>query len=121
VKAHQLPLLNLSPSSFNVRLQEVGDQFPALWSARCALVRPGQAHPLKIKSTEQKYFIRLGKVEPSPFLPEGLGAHSFGIGSVRRRNVLSEADGIVLEGTLVAEDYLDWIARPVVVQTAGGG
>jgi hypothetical protein len=105
-KAHQLPLLNLSPASFNVRLPEAGEQFPALWSAKCALVRPGQAHPLKIKSTEQQYFIRLGKVEPSPFLPEGLGAHSFGIGSVRRRNVLSEADGIVLEGTLVAEDYL---------------
>ena len=120
VQAHQLPLLNLSPSSFNVRLPEVGDQFPALWSARCALVKPGQAHPLKIKSTEQRYFIRLGKVEPSPFLPEGLGAHSFGIGSVRRRNVLAEADGIVLEGTLVAEDYLGldphdllWFKLPV--------
>lgn len=106
VKAHQLPLLNLSPFSFNVRLPEAGEQFPALWSAKCSLIGPGQAHPLKIKSTEQKYFIRLGKVEPSPFLPEGLGAHSFGIGSVRRRNVLSEADGTVLEGTLVAEDYL---------------
>jgi hypothetical protein len=120
VKAHQLPLLNLSPSSFNVRLPEPGEQFPALWSAKCALVRPGQAHPLKIQSTEQKYFIRLGKVEPSPFLPEGLGAHSFGIGSVRRRNVLSEAAGTVLEGTLVAEDYLGldphdllWFKLPV--------
>jgi len=48
----------------------------------------------------------LGKTEPSPFLPEGLGAHSFGIGSVRLRNVISDRDGIVLEGTLVAEDYL---------------
>ena len=106
VKAHQLPLLNLSPASFQVRLQEVGDQFPALWSAKCVLVKPSQAHPLDIKSTEQKYFVRLGKVEPSPFLPEGLGAHSFGIGSVRRRNVVAEADGVVIEGTLVAEDYL---------------
>jgi hypothetical protein len=45
-------------------------------------------------------------MEPSPFLPEGMGAHSFGIGSVRLRAVHSEADGFVLEGTLVAEDYL---------------
>lgn len=106
VKAQQLPLLNLFPSSFRVRLQNVGDQFPALWTAKCALVRPGQAHPLKIKSTEQKYFIRLGRIEPSPFLPEGLGAHSSGTGSVRIRSVKSEIDGIIMEGTLVAEDYL---------------
>jgi hypothetical protein len=106
VQAHQLPMLNLSPASFSLSLQEVDEHFPALWQARCVLVKTGQAHPFKIKSTEQRYFIRLGKIEPSPFLPEGLGAHSFGIGSVRRRNVLAETDGTVLEGTLVAEDYL---------------
>jgi len=106
VKTHQLPLLNLSPASFNVQLPEVGEQFPALWSAKCQLVKPGQAYALKIKSTEQRYFLRLGRIEPSPFLPEGLGAHSFGIGSIRLRNVKDDADGTVLEGTLVAEDYL---------------
>ena len=106
IKAQQMPLLNLSPASFGIRLQAVGEQFPALWTARCSLTRLGQAHPLKIRSTEQRYFIRMGKSEPSLFLPEGLGAHSFGIGSVRLRNVQSETDGIVLEGTLVAEDYL---------------
>jgi hypothetical protein len=106
VKARQLPLLNLSPSSFAVCLGEVGAPFPTFWTAKVVLVRPGQAYPLKIKSTQHNYFIRLGRIEPSPFLPEGLGAHSFGIGSVRLRNVLSEADGTVLEGTLVAEDYL---------------
>ncbi len=106
VKAHQLPLLNLSPASFSVRLPEVGEPFPALWLAKCVLVKPGQAHALRIKSTEQRYFLRLGRIEPSPFLPEGLGAHSFGVGSIRLRNVLSETDGFVLEGTLVAEDYL---------------
>lgn len=106
VRAQQLPLLNLTPASFSVELQDAGNQFPALWTAKGRLVKPGQAHPLKIKSTEQRYFIRLGRIEPSPFLPEGLGDHSFGIGTVRMRNVLSEAGGIVLEGTLVAEDYL---------------
>jgi hypothetical protein len=120
VKAQQLPLLNLSPSSFNVSLPGPGAPFPSLWMAKCALIKPGQAHPLKIKSTEQKYFVRLGRVEPSPFLPEGLGAHSFGVGNVRLRNVVPEAGGIVLEGTLVAEDYLGldshdllWFKLPV--------
>lgn len=106
VKTLQLPLLNLSPASFVVSLAEAGDQFPTLWTARCKLIKPGQAYPLHIKSTEQKYFIRLGQAEPSIYLPETLGAHSFGVGSVRLRNLVPEADGIVLEGTLVAEDYL---------------
>jgi hypothetical protein len=106
VRAQQLPLLNVTPSSFHVRLPSAGDQFPVLWSARCELTNPGQAHPLKIRLTEQKYFIRLGKTEPSPFLPEGLGAHSSGIGRVQMRGVRMDADGVVLEITLVAENEL---------------
>lgn len=114
VAANQLPLLNLSPASFGFYLEETGDQFPALWTARCSLVKPGQAYPLKIPTTEQRYFLRLGRIEPSPFLPEGLGAHSLGVGSVRLRNVLTETDGAVLEGTLVAEDYLGLAANDLL-------
>jgi hypothetical protein len=106
VKSQQAPLLNLTPASFRVFVPDVGDPFPALWAARCLLAKPGQAYPVQLSLTEQKYFLRLGRVEPSPFLPEGLGGHAFGIGSVRIRNVTSETDGLVLEGTLVADDYL---------------
>jgi len=106
VKSRQLPLLNLSPASFRMYLAEAGDPFPALWATKSALAKPGQAYPLKIKTTEQNYFLRLGKIEPSPFLPEGLATHVFGVGSVRVRNVTPEMDGLVLEGTMVAQDYL---------------
>jgi len=106
VKAQQLPMLNIFPASFRVSLPEVSDVFPALWAAKAVLVKPGQAYPLKIKSTEQRYFIRLGQIEPSPFLPEGLAAHATGVGSVFIRSVNNENDGIVLDGRLVAEDYL---------------
>jgi hypothetical protein len=106
VKAQQFPLLNLGPSSFRVSLPDVGDEFPALWGAKFHLVRPSQAYPLMIPFTKEKYFIRLGRIEPSPFLPEGLGAYSFGIGSIRLRQVALQEEGVVLEGTLIAEDYL---------------
>lgn len=106
VKKHQLPLLNLTPASFRVALPDVGSHFPGLWAARVMLVRPSQAYPLRLGSTEQRYFIRLGSIEPSPFLPESVGAHSFGIGSLLLRNVAVEAGGAVLEGTLRADDYL---------------
>jgi hypothetical protein len=104
--AHQTPMLNVTPASFGIALPVVGDLLPALWGARIHLLKPGQAHPLTIKSTKQKYFLRTGRIEPSVFLPEGLGAHSFGTGKVRKREVREDADGIVLEGTLEAEDYL---------------
>jgi len=53
-------MLNIFPASFRVSLPEVSDVFPALWAAKAVLVKPGQAYPLKIKSTEQRYFIRWG-------------------------------------------------------------
>ncbi len=120
VKARQLPLLNVSPASFRVCVPQVGDQFPALWAAKCLLVKPGQAYPLKIKSTDQRYFLRMGASEPSPFLPEMLAAHFAGVGKVNIAKVTTETDGVALQGTLVADDYLGvdandllWFKLPV--------
>jgi hypothetical protein len=106
VKAQQVPLLNLGSGSFAVSLPEVGDAFPALWAARFNLVRPSQACRLDIPLSQEKYFLRIGRCEPSVFLPEGLGAYGFGIGAIRLRQVLAQEPGVVWEGTLVAEDYL---------------
>ncbi|HTV41387.1 MAG TPA: hypothetical protein VMF08_12470 [Candidatus Sulfotelmatobacter sp.] len=106
VKGHQAPLLNLSPASFRVHIRETGDLFPGLWSAESQLVKSGQACPLEIQSTEHRYFIRLGHIEPTPFFPGSIGTHSFGVASAQIRDVHMTADRVVLEGTLVAEDFL---------------
>lgn len=106
VKVHQVPLLNLSPASFRIHIGQTGDLFPALWSAESQLVRMGQAYPLQIQSTEHKYFIRLGKNEPTPFFPGSVGTHSGGIASAQIREVQMSGDRVVLDGTLVAEDFL---------------
>ena len=106
VKIHQVPFLNLSPASFRVHLSQTGDLFPGLWSAESQLVRTGQAYPLQIQSSEHKYFIRLGKNEPTPFFPGSVGTHSSGIASAQIREVQMSGDRVVLEGTLVAEDFL---------------
>ena len=106
VQIHQLPLLNLTPQSFRVNLAGSGGGFPALWTAQACLIRGGQAYPLEIKSTEQRYFLRLGTIKPSPFTPEGVGAHSFGVGRIQIKSVTDEAGGTVMDGTLIAEDYL---------------
>ncbi len=106
IRVHQLPLLNISPASFCVSLPEANELFPALWAAKCKLLKPSQAFPLHITSTQQRYFIRMGSAEPSPYLPEGLAAQSSGVGSVFIRGLAAETDGVVLDGRLVAEDYV---------------
>jgi len=120
VKSQQLPLLNLTPASCAVHLRSVGDAFPALWTARATLVKPGQALPLDLKGTDQRYFIRLGSISSSPFLSEEQSAHSAGVGQVYVRAVQNEAAGTVIEGKLVAQDYLSvqaddllWLRLPM--------
>jgi hypothetical protein len=106
VKVHQVPLLNLSPAGFRIHIGQTGDLFPGLWSAESQLVRTGQAYPLQIQSTEHKYFIRLGKNEPTPFFPGSIGTNSGGIASAQIREVQMSGDRVILDGTLVAEDFL---------------
>lgn len=102
VQKAQLPLLNLSPESFRIRVADIGDGLPVFWTAKCALVRPGQGVALPLKTTDQVYFIRVGASDPSAYQPEGLSSPVQGQGTIRIRKVLPpEREGIVMEGTLV--------------------
>ena len=105
VRKTELPFLNLSPESFRVGLADLSKGLPVLWTARPALVRPGQALALPVKTTDHRYFIRPGNCPPSIYLPESLGALSAGTGTIRIRKILPlERDGTVLEGTLVTQE-----------------
>lgn len=106
VKVHQVPLLNLSPASFRIHIGQTGDLFPGLWAADSQMVKTGQAYPLQIQATEHQYFLRMGKNEPTPFFPGSVGRNSFGIASAQIREVQMSADRVILEGTMVAEDFL---------------
>ena len=102
VRKTQLPLLNLSADSFRVKLADTDGGLPRLWTPRCALMTPGQAQPLPIPSTTERYFVRIGQTPPSAYQPEGAGVPLHGAGTVRVRKVLPpEREGVVVEGTLV--------------------
>jgi hypothetical protein len=120
VKELQLPLLNLTPRSFAVELSDVGGQFPALWSARCSLIAPGDAHAAVVKGAQQRYFIRMAKPESSPYLPPMRTARSAGAGSVRIRSVKQVAGGTVLQGAIQTDQELQlrqndmlWFRLPI--------
>jgi hypothetical protein len=107
VQQLQLPFLNLSGDSFRVKIDPLGAGLPALWTAKCALVNPSQAHALPIKTTEHRYFIRTGTAAASIYMPEGLGLPSRGTGTIRIRKVLPpDKEGSILEGTLVLQDQV---------------
>jgi hypothetical protein len=105
VQKRQLPFLNLDKDSFRVSLAEVGTGLPVLWTAKCALVRPGNAFALPVETSEFKYFIQAASAGASIYLPEGLGTRLQGSGSVRIRKVNPPEQGRVsLEGTLVVQE-----------------
>jgi hypothetical protein len=105
VQRRQLPFLNLTPDSFRVSLQPVGAGLPVLWTARCALVKPGNAFALPVESSDLNYFIRTRGAAASIYLPEGLSANLAGFGSVRVRKVMPPDQGrTILEGTLVMSE-----------------
>jgi hypothetical protein len=105
-KARQTPFLNLTTSSFALSLPETGSHFPSLWAARARLVKPPQAYKLSIPGASHSYFVRLGSVEPSPFIPEDMKAHSFSVGKVLLRAVQNTSEGVTLDGTLRADEFL---------------
>ena len=105
IQKQQLPFLNLSGESFRVEVAELGFGLPVLWTAKCAVVKPGQAYSLPVKTTEQRYFLRTGPAASSIYLPEGLGLSAQASGAVRLRKVLPpEKEGVIIEGTLVLEN-----------------
>jgi hypothetical protein len=121
VQKQQLPFLNLGTESFRVNLKHVGSGLPILWTAQCALVKPGNAFALPVESSEFRYFIRARSTGASIYLPEGLSAHLQSSGSVRIRKVLPPDQGrTILEGTLVMQERLSvsphdllWIRLPL--------
>lgn len=103
----QLPFLNLTTDSFRVRLGQVGAGLPFLWTARCSLVKPLESCALPVKMSQTNYYLRGGRAGTSVYVPEGVGLPVQGSGSVRIRKVLPpEADGLVLEATLVTQERL---------------
>jgi len=59
VENQQIPFLNLGADSFRVALNDLGAKLPFLWTAKCVLVKPGQAYPLPVETSDFRYFIRV--------------------------------------------------------------
>ncbi|HYE63419.1 MAG TPA: hypothetical protein VD997_15615 [Phycisphaerales bacterium] len=102
----QMPLLNLTGQSFRVRLSPGAGALPLWWTARVELSEPGEGVELPIEGTQAKYFLAASGQRMSVYTPEAVGRTASGKGWLRLRNVISESNGVILEGTLSTQDRL---------------
>ncbi|MDX2116666.1 MAG: hypothetical protein SFY96_00610 [Planctomycetota bacterium] len=122
------PLLNISADSFRVRLGDGGviqggkgpGGLPLWWTAKVALVAPGEGVELPITGTDARYFLP-GSERMSIYAPASAGRSVHGRGSIRIRRVVDAATGssggtpgsaagvafgTVLEGTLSTQERI---------------
>src|SRR5258706_5853788 len=93
VKEHQRPLLSVSSDSFQARLAEGGSGLPTLWTAKIALVDPGDAVELPIEGSDARYFVPGRAAQASIYRP-AVGSHPIhGRCSVRIRQGLPDVGG----------------------------
>ena len=105
-REHQRPLLNLTADTFQVKLGAGGSGLPTLWTAGVVLADPGDAVALSIEGTQAKYFMPGRSSTSSIYRPAVATAPIRGRCTVRIRQVLPEAKGVVLEGTLVTQERI---------------
>lgn len=105
--ATQAPMLNVTAASFRVRMGEGSGAMPLWWTARTALVEPGDGVELPLAGTSERYFMsgRVGKV--SAYSPTAQARTIAGRGWLRLRNVVTEAGGVILDGTLSTQDRVE--------------
>jgi hypothetical protein len=104
----QQPVPQSAADSFRVSLKEVGTKLPFLWTAKGVLVKPSQAYPLPVESSDFRYFVRVRPDGTSIYHPEGLDAALRSSGSVRIRKVLPpELGRTLIEGTLVMQERIN--------------
>ncbi len=105
-REHQRPLLNLTADSFQIRLGAAGSGLPTLWTAGVVLADPGDAVELHIEGTQAKYFLPGRSATSSIYRPAVATVPISGRCTRRIRQVLPEARGVVLEGTMVTQERI---------------
>ncbi len=105
VAEQQRPILNLSPTSFQVRLGKPGCGLPFLWTGRAVLTDFGDAVALPLEGTDVQYYLRAGAPAASVYSPAAVGLPVRGRGAVRIRKVVEATAGtIALEGTFSTQE-----------------
>lgn len=108
------PLLSLSDESFGVCVQEPASGLPHLWTARVSLSDPGQAVALSIDSGGTEYYQCASTPGLSSYRAEAVGEGIAGRATLRIRQVIPDARGIIVEGTFSTRERIRPAANDLV-------
>jgi hypothetical protein len=114
IRHTQKPLLNVNPDNWRVFLGRPGRGLPFLWTARAALVDPGNAIPLAIARSDRQYYLPSLAGDTSVYRPLVTSLPTKGHASIRIRQVLPDTgDKTVLEGTFTTHERVDTASRDI--------
>lgn len=105
-EALQLPMLNLTASSFRVDFASPASELPVLWTARVSLVGASAAHVLPLPSTEKRRFQRFAEPASLVYSAAQGAPPARGEGTLRIRKIVTEADRFILQATLSTDEFV---------------
>ncbi|HLO40529.1 MAG TPA: hypothetical protein VK176_05855 [Phycisphaerales bacterium] len=103
VEASGAPILNLTPSSFAVCRPVGAPGMPSAWFVQAALRDAGVGVGVELAGGDSKLFMGPGG-PASVYSPGATGSTVAGVGALRIRQILTDADGLVLEARLVMQE-----------------
>ncbi len=103
VEASGAPILNLTPASFAVSRPVGAPGMPSAWFAEAALRDAGVGVGIELAGSDSKLFMGPGG-PASVYSPGATGSNVAGVGALRIRQILAEADGVVLDARLVMQE-----------------
>ncbi|MBN2271770.1 MAG: hypothetical protein JXN61_14220 [Sedimentisphaerales bacterium] len=105
----QKPLLNISDTSFQVRLGQPGRGLPYLWTAKAELCEPGDTITLIAENTGVRYYLSASAGEASVYRPMNVSLPAKGRVSVRIRQISTTTDEITtVDGTLSTQERIEF-------------
>ncbi|MCG3124841.1 MAG: hypothetical protein GIKADHBN_03338 [Phycisphaerales bacterium] len=105
VRVSGAPLLNVSAENFAVLKSPGGGGVPSGWTARATLREPGAGVGIDLAGGETTLYMGPGGAT-SVYSPGVTGANIAGVGSLRIRQVLADAQGAALEARLVMQERI---------------
>lgn len=114
VAAQQLPMLNLSPSSFRVSFAESEGDLPWLWTASPTICEQSAAIALPLPATQLRYFRTLEQPDASIYKPGKVGLPIVTNADVRIRRVVLENDETTIECTVSSAEPLNVADRDLI-------
>jgi len=111
----QKPLLNISDTSFQVRLGQPGRGLPFLWTAKAELCEPGDTISLVAENTGVRYYLSASAGEASVYRPMNVSVPTKGRVSVRIRQISTTTDEITtVDGTLSTQERIEFFYHDLV-------